>query len=135
MGSASPDTLTHSEGGTALFFWMHRVHCRVCATEWWLVEEGRIYDVWILFRGWANSPKVDTYRGLLALAVEKGARVRYVDPYASIEIPSAIEELAKETPGIAVSELARLLLVPLEIIGFHAGRVSQDFGLNIDLKN
>ena len=135
MGSASPDTFTHSDGRTALFYWMHRVQCRVCATEWWLVEGGRIYDVWILFRGWANRPKVNTYRGLLALAVEKGARVRYVDPYVSIEIPAAIEDLAKETPGIAVSELARLLLVPLDIIRFHAARVSQDFGLNIDLKN
>lgn len=134
MGSASPDTFTHSEGETALSYWMHSVRCRVCATEWCVVEEGRIYDVWILFRGWANRPKVDTYRGLLALAVEKGARVHYVDPYVSTEIPAAIEDLAKETPGIAIGELARLLLIPLDIIRFHAGRVSQDLGLNIDLE-
>ena len=135
MGASSPDTFDHLEGGTGDLHWMHRVQCRVCATEWWVVEESRIYDVWILFRGWANRPIVDTYRELLSLAQGMGARVHYVHPEVSIEIPAAIKDLAKESPGIAVSELARLLPIPLDVVWLHARRVSQEADLNIDLEN
>ena len=135
MGSTSPDTFDDTDVRIDPLYWMRRVQCRVCGTQWWLVEECRIYDVWMLYRGWSNRPEVDTYRKLLALAVEKGAGVRYVNPYGSIEIPAAIEDLAKETPGIAVNELRRLIQVPVEVIRFHAGRVAQDVGVNIDLEN
>ncbi len=135
IGSSSPDTFNQVESATAVFLWEYPAQCKVCATEWWVVEESRIYDVWILFRGWDNPPKIDTYRGLLALAVDKGARVQYVDPYMSIEIPAAIENLANETPGIAVSELASLLLIPLDVIRFHAHRALQEAGFKIDLES
>ena len=128
-------TFDHLEGGIANLFGMHLAQCRVCATEWRVVEAGRIHDVWILFRGWANRPVVDTGRGLLALAVEMGTRVRDVDRQVSMEIPAAIENLAKETPGIAVGELAWLPLIPPDVLRFHAGGVWQDLALNIGLEN
>jgi hypothetical protein len=135
MGALSLDAFDHVERGVLHMFWMHRFNCRACATEWWLLEEGRIYDVWILFRGGTNRPAVESYRELLSLAILMGASVQYFQPQVSVEIPATIEDLARETPGIAVSELARLISIPLGVVRKHAQRILEDTALNIDLEN
>ena len=133
MGEFSYDGFDHVQRGAGQMFWLHRFRCRVCAAEWWLVLESRIYDVWICYRGWTNQPAIGTYRELLALAVRLGARVRYAEPEVSVEIPATIEDLAIESPGISLTELAQLLPVPVEVIRLHAERVAKASGVNINL--
>jgi hypothetical protein len=103
IGMVSLDNFDLIERGTPPRFWLHRFGCRQCGTEWCLAEESRIYDVWILVRGWIDLPDAQTYRDLLALAVRLGASVQYLQAEMSVEIPVTIEELAKETPGITLS--------------------------------
>ena len=134
MGATSLDAFEHVERGVLHMFWMHHFRCKVCLADWCLVEESRIYDVWMLFRGWTNRPMVETYRELLSLAIRMGASVTYVQPQISVEIPATIRDLAIECPGISVSEIGRLIPVPLKVIRDHAQLVTKEAGLSIDLE-
>jgi len=134
MGGISLEGFEHLVRGVRHMFWLHRFRCKTCHTEWWLAEEARIYDVWILFRSWDTPPSLNTYHELLSMAVSLGASVRYFQPEVSIEIPITIEELAQEKPGMKVSEIAQLIPVPLEIIRQHARDVALKTGLHIDFE-
>ncbi len=109
--------------------------CKNCKTQWTVAQDNNIYDVWIVVRSARDdTAKVNTYRGLLSQAVTFGAMVRYGDPMHSVELPWAIEELARETPGISVTELTALLPVDRDVVMHHARAVLSGTGVSIDLK-
>ncbi|MFK0383028.1 hypothetical protein [Agrobacterium sp. NPDC090273] len=135
LGGISLGTFEHVEDGVGHMFWLHHFHCKACGTDWWLANEQRIFDVWMLFRGKNNQPSVSTYRELLSLAIQMGGSVRYVQPENSLEIPFTIEDLATEQPGIPLSEIAKLLPIPFDVVRRHALQVVTDKGVRIDLEN
>lgn len=114
-------------------WWLHRLKCKKCRTIWHVAAEERIYDVWLLQRGPIPSQtQLRTFRDLLMAAKASGAIVRYAEPTVSWEIPAAIQELAEETPGIACSEIERLLPVDAEIVRQHARQVALKHQLKIN---
>lgn len=114
--------------------WLHRVACTHCQTVWLAAIDSRIYDVWIMARGAsADMPEVKTYHGLLETAVKLGANVRYDDPMNSVEIPAAINILAQETPGIALSTIVALLPVDHSVTRHHALNAISENKVRIDL--
>lgn len=114
--------------------WIFTVICRTCGTYWTVAEEGLIYDLWIVVRG-ENSdiPKAHSFRGLLSLAGKSDVEIRYADPWHSLELPAAIERLARETVGISLSELTDLLPVCRDVVLHHARDVMVETGLLIDI--
>ncbi|MEO8530351.1 MAG: hypothetical protein ABI459_03955 [Deltaproteobacteria bacterium] len=113
-------------------WWLHRLSCRVCHTGWLVAADERIYDLWLAFREPITPPPdILTYRGLLAAARNTGECVGYVDPLHSWEIPAAIQDLARETPGIALSEIVDLLPIDRHVAHKHAVKVMAEHGVNI----
>ena len=101
-------------------FWLHRLVCKTCGTNWMVAEEGVIYDVRLIFRGIeANVSAVSTYHGLLKAAANTGAFFGYADPMNSIEIPIAIKSLIEETPNIPIDEIIAILPVPKLVVEHH----------------
>jgi len=115
-------------------FWVHRISCVVCGVQWLVACDELIYDEWVHRRDLGGEwPEVDTYRKLLQLLKRKGAYVGYMDPMNSIEIPHAIETLARETPNIKLSDLEKLLPVDSDVIKKHALDVISTGKVSIDV--
>ncbi len=57
----------------------------------------------------------DRYERLLAIGRAFGYSVEYVDPLDSTELQVTMAEVARERPGIALSELADLLGLDLDV--------------------
>ncbi|CTQ49431.1 hypothetical protein [Jannaschia donghaensis] len=115
-------------------WWLHRLECKECKTMWHLAAEERIFDVWLLKRyPIASRSQVQTYRDLLMSAKASGSKVWYFDPTVSWEIPAAIRDLAEETPGIACSEIERILPIDVGIVRQHARVVASKYKLDINL--
>jgi hypothetical protein len=124
--------------------WVSAERCRRCG-QWWLVgtEQGHI-DVLCLRR--LNPETVnrllsddiwpsdfDKYATLLRLgkaAGRVGGWIDGMDPALS-SIPWTMAYLARETPGIRVSELAELLNLDVSIAAQFAERVVREKGLII----
>jgi len=99
------------------FWWLAIRRCRACG-QWWLVAgEERQNDVYCLRRmteGAAESviragvwpTEFDQYETLIQLGIAAGIVFRMVDP---MDAQYAMADLARERPGIRVSELAHLL--------------------------
>ena len=135
LGQWSPDNFEVVQRETSSPYWLHSLVCKECQTRWTVAEDSRIYDVWIVVRVASfDMAKVNSYSGLLSLAVSSGAMVRYDDPIHSIELPAAIEELAREKPGISLTELTGLLPVDREIVDHHARDVIAKSRVSIDLE-
>jgi hypothetical protein len=101
----------------AAFWWLSIHRCSACR-QWWLVAgEERQNDVFCLRRmsddeaasaldadAWPSD--FDRYETLINLAIAAGITFRFVDP---MDTRHTMADLARERPGIRVSELARLL--------------------------
>ncbi len=124
--------------------WVSVQRCRKCG-QWWLVAEeiGHI-DILCLRRLTLETaarllkddiwpPDFDKYSTLLRLGKEAGrigGWIEGMDPSFS-SIPWTIALLARETPGIHVSELAELLNLSLSVATKFAKEVVKEKGVII----
>jgi hypothetical protein len=131
----SSDWLDFVEREIDGLFWLNRAICKKCGTMWLIAVDTLIYDVLLLARNLEGAwPDVQSYRGLLNATRKTGNWFQYVDPMNSMELATAIERLAKETPGITLSELVELLPIDRDVARHHAVVVARNHGLRIDLE-
>ncbi len=103
----------------APWWWLGAARCGVCGQVWLVANEERHNDLYILRRlspaiarrlldegVW--PPDFDRFERLLEIGREAGHAVRFAD-VADSTLLYTIADLAKERPGIRVSELASLL--------------------------
>jgi hypothetical protein len=138
------ETLERVKSRGEPYEWLSAERCRQCG-QWWLVgtEDGHI-DVLCLRRltleaadrllkedVWPSD--FNRYATLLRLGKEAGrigGWIEGMDPSLS-SIPWTIARLARETPGIAVSELAELLNLELSAATMFAEKVVKEKGVII----
>ena len=114
--------------------WHRVMSCTACPEEWLIAEDDLIYDHWILERvGGPGLPDTHTYRGLLKAAKASSASVRFSDPENSVMLRAAIEDLAKETPRITLTDLVDLLPISRETTMTLAIKAIESAGVQIDL--
>lgn len=123
------------------FWWLSLYACSACG-QWWLVaQEERQNDVFFLRRlsreegekileehGWPTE--FDSYAYLLRLGMERGHSVRFVDPLDS-SLSWTAADLARERPGIHVSEMAQLLNLDLSLAEEIAKKAIREEGVEI----
>jgi hypothetical protein len=101
------------------WWWFLAFRCRACGQDWLVASEERQNDVYILRRlDSATAERIarenvwpsdfDRYETLLEIGRAAGHAVRFFD-VADSPLLHTITDLAKERPGIRVSELASLL--------------------------
>jgi hypothetical protein len=127
------------------FWWLSLEHCREC-NQWWLVaSEERHNDVYCLRRldsqaadeilnknSWPDC--FDRYETLLRLGQHTGISVRFVDPMDS-SLAWTIADLAKERPGIGISEIAKLLNLDMDVAKELARKAVKNEGIQIDFED
>lgn len=127
------------------FWWLSEYQCTECE-QWWLVaSEERQNDVFFLRRlspqeaerivkedRWPSD--FDSFERLLRLGLERGHRVRFMDPLNSRSLWWTMVDLARGRPGIHVSELAELLNLDVLLVEEIARRVVREEGAAIDLE-
>lgn len=131
-----------SRGGE--FWWLEVSQCSQCRTPWLVGHEERQNDVFVLrrlseaeFRGileggvWPSY--FDEYETLLRLGRDAGHTVRWVDPFGDSSLLSTITDLARQRPGIRVSELAELLDIDFETAATISEEASLSAGVSINL--
>jgi hypothetical protein len=109
----------------APYWWLYACVCRACKTAWLVAQEERQNDIFILW--WIEPsaveeivrhnvwpPEFERYEDLLEIGRAHGKYVEFLDPEDS-SLPWTIADLARERPGIAVSRLALLLNLKLEV--------------------
>jgi hypothetical protein len=112
-------TLDRVRDHGAPYWWLYASVCRACKATWVVAQEERQNDIFILrriepsaaeelLRNNAWPPGFDRYEALLEIGRKYGHQARFLDPEDS-SLPWTIADLARERPGIAVSDLARLL--------------------------
>lgn len=98
-------------------WWLTAMLCRQCGTAWLVASEERQNDVFCMRRLRQNEHDClrkegvwphdfDQYETLLKLGRDDGKRVEHLEPRSLI---CSVRELARNRPGIRVSELASLL--------------------------
>ncbi len=103
----------------APWWWLGAATCGVCGQVWLLANEERHNDLYILRRLSPDvagqllgegvwPPDFDRFERLLEIGREAGHAVRFAD-LADSTLLHTIADLAKERPGIRVSELGSLL--------------------------
>jgi len=101
------------------YWWLWAASCSACGQAWLVGSEERQNDVFCLRRLDENElrrieeqgrwpDEFDRYEQLLAIGLGAGRSVRFANPLAS-SLRDTVADLARERPGIAVSELAKLL--------------------------
>ena len=101
------------------YWWLWAARCRACGQGWLVGQEERQNDVFCLMRLDAGQLReivarnlwprdFDSYETLLRIGFERGRRVRFAEPMTS-SMNETIADLARARPGIAISEVARLL--------------------------
>lgn len=117
------------------WWWLYASRCDACGQGWLVAQEERQNDVFIIRRlGQATMFRLiehsewpdefDSYETLLVIGLKAGRRVHFVDP-ADSSLRWTIEDLARERPGIAVSELAVLLNLEVSLANELARMVSE----------
>ncbi|WP_306547908.1 hypothetical protein [Desulfobulbus sp.] len=123
------------------YWWLSVYQCRECQQTWLVAQEERQNDVFCLYRldtvtmeyilnnnRWI--PIFDDYENLLRIGLEAGKRVRFCDPLNS-SLRWTISDLAKENPGINISEVARLLNLDIELAEEIARKVIREEDVRI----
>lgn len=139
-------TLTRTYERGEPYWWLYTCQCSQCSTHWLVGSEERQNDVFCLRRLSAEESKnisgrnlwpdyFDAYENLLQMGREFGRSVRFVDPLSSLSLSSTIEDLAKNRPGIRLSELTSLLNLESEIAEALALKAVADAGVEITLDN
>lgn len=128
------------------YWWLSFSECSVCGTPWLTAQEERQNDVFVLRRlsdvqaAGINNDGVwpdylDHYETLLALGRQAGHSVRWVDPIGSSSLAATVQDLARDRPGIKISELMSLLNIEREIAATIAEQVVRAHGVEIDLED
>jgi hypothetical protein len=102
-----------------LWWWLYTSACSACGQTWLVAQEERHNDLFILRRLDSAAtgrlledgvwpPDFDQYERLLEIGRAAGHSVRFFD-VADSPLLHTVADLAKERPGIRVSELASLL--------------------------
>lgn len=145
MGSEREDgvfqTLDKLKAHGEPYWWLALYQCKACEQNWLVAQETRQNDVHCFKRitknkaheiqisnTWPNDFK--TYEELLLIGKQHGCSVRFVDPMDSSMIYT-IADLAKERPGISVSEIAMLLSVEKELAEDLCKKAEQQEGAQI----
>ena len=126
------------------YWWLYTCQCSQCSTHWLVGSEERQNDVFCLRRLSAEESKnisarnlwpdyFDAYESLLQMGKDFGRSVRFLDPLNSLSLSSTIEDLAKNRPGIRLSELTSLLNLDAEIAQTLALKAVADAGVEITL--
>jgi len=126
------------------YWWLWAAKCRECGQAWLVGSEERQNDVFCMKRlsatvlqalvGQGQWPAdFDRYENLLAIGRSAGRSVRFVDPLRSSSLPATMADLARDRPGVALSAVAALLNLDLEIAERIAVGVMKDTGVAIDL--
>lgn len=127
------------------FWWLYACQCSQCGADWLIASEERQNDIFCLHRlAPSESKKIrdqdswptvfDSYETLLTIGRDAGRSVRFVDPLDS-SLRYTIVDLAKERPGISVSELASLLNLDIEIVAKLATLAASDSDVKITMDN
>jgi hypothetical protein len=115
------------------WWWLHAVVCKACGQTWLLAQEERQNDLFILRRlDQATTDRLlrdgiwpeefDRYGTLLEIGRAAGHSVRFFD-VADSPLLHTVADLAKERPGIRVSELASLLNLDPAVAAYLAWQV------------
>ena len=101
------------------WWWLHASKCTECGQVWLVAQEERQNDVIVMLRLedaiaerllndhiWPSE--FDNYEKVIKIGYDAGRSVQFIDPMDS-SLKATMVDLAKERPGIRVSELARLL--------------------------
>ena len=130
-----------SRGGE--LWWLEVSQCSECHTPWLVGHEERQNDVFVLrrlseteFQGILDNgvwpTYFDEYETLLQLGRDEGHSVQWVDPIGDSSLLSTITDLARQRPGIRVSELAVLLNIDFETAAAIADTASLTHGVSIN---
>ena len=114
-------------------WWLYASVCRACKATWVVAQEERVNDIFILrrldpsatealLRNDVWPPGFDRYEALIELGQKYGHRAQFLDPENS-SLPWTMADLARERPGIAVSDLARLLNLTPDVAAKLARKV------------
>lgn len=103
------------------YWWLFAADCTSCGESWLVAQEERHNDVYILRRlelaereaikaenHWPSD--FDRYETLLKIGKDAGHSVEFLNPLDS-SLVQTVRDLAKDRPGILISELASLLNV------------------------
>jgi hypothetical protein len=125
------------------WWWLDASKCRSCGTFWLKAQEERQNDIILLRRlsraqvdqiqrenRWPSE--FDQYETLLRLGHEAGYRARFFDPLGDSSLAWVIGDLARQRPGIKVSEIAQLLNLDVKTAAVLIEKAVMDHDLNID---
>lgn len=128
------------------YWWLSVYQCRECQQSWLVAQEERQNDVFCLSRldevamkdiinnnRWI--PIFDHYEDLLRIGLEVGKSVRFFEPLNSRSLRWTISDLAKEKPGINISEVAQLLNLDIQMAEEIARKVMREEGVDIVFSN
>jgi hypothetical protein len=107
-------------------WWLWAAQCRKCGQGWLVGSEERQNDVYCMRRLSATAladvvqgrqwpPDFDHYESLLEIGRRAGRSVRFIDPLASSSLRATMTDVARDRPGVALSALAALLNLDLEV--------------------
>ncbi len=108
------------------WWWLSLYVCRVCGQGWLVAQEERQNDIFCLRRLDEQTvtrviersvwpPDFDRYETLLRIGRDSGRSWRFLDPVGDSSLECTIADLARERPGIPVSDLCGLLNIDREI--------------------
>ena len=144
MGSDSLrvfSTFTEEQTRGNPYWWLWIATCNQCGDRWLIGSEERQNDVYCMRRLSCAElstiqqesvwpPDFDNYETLLAMGRDFGKSVRWLDPLDS-SLTEIIADLAEQRPGIAVSELAGLLNLSIQLASSLAKTVAAERGVTI----
>ncbi|RLB48199.1 MAG: hypothetical protein DRJ42_23760 [Deltaproteobacteria bacterium] len=127
------------------YWWLSIEVCRECTQPWLIASEERQNDVFCMRRlsteehalflesgTWPSD--FDSYGRLLEIGREAGRSVRWVAPLEAGSVRETIADLAKERPGIGLSELCSLLNLDAQTITTIVEDISDDRNIRVDLQ-
>jgi hypothetical protein len=127
------------------YWWLWAAHCRKCGQGWLVGSEERQNDVYCMRRlsaagledvvqGRHWPPDFDHYESLLEIGRRAGRSVRFIEPLTSGSLRATMTDLARDRPGVALSAIAAVLNLDLEVAEQIAVDVMREPGVVIDLK-
>lgn len=146
MGSSEAggffDTLEESKRRGEPYRWLSLYQCQECH-QWWLVaSEQRHNDLYCLRRLLTDEAHeilqadrwptyFDKFETLLRLGLETGRRILWKNPLEP-SLAWMIADLAREKPGIYITEIAELLSLDLQLVRQLARKVVHEQGVVVN---
>ena len=126
------------------YWWLWAARCRECGQSWLVGSEERQNDVYCMRRLSPSElagavrgqwpPDFDRYESMLEIGRTAGRSVRFIDPLGSSSLRATMADLARDRPGMALSELGALLNLDREVAGQIAVSVMEESDVVIDLR-